>query len=70
MGNGRKIVFRDVAKAKSNDNRPDSDGYGYVVEARGIVYLSWDRRMKKLRDVSFEKMCDDIKLQYIDYAQY
>lgn len=63
---GRKIVFRDVAKAKSNDYNPNSPNYGYVVEARGIVYLNWDRRMKELRDVSFAKMCENINLQYID----
>lgn len=63
---GRKIVFRDVAKAKSNDYNPNSPNYGYIVEARGIVYLNWDRRMKELRDVSFAKMCENINLQYID----
>ena len=63
---GRKIVFRDVAKAKSNDYNHNSPNYGYVVEARGIVYLNWDRRMKELRDVSFAKMCENINLQYID----
>lgn len=63
---GRKIMFRDVAKVKSNDYNPNSMNYGYVVEARGIIYLSWDRRMKELRDVSFETMCEDLKLEYID----
>lgn len=70
MGGGRKITYRDVAKAKSNDYNPNSPNYGYVVEARGIIYLNWDKRMKELRDVSFEDMCEQVKLQYIDHAQY
>lgn len=63
---GRKIMFRDVAKAKSNDYNPLSPNYGYVVEARGIRYLEWDRNMEKLRGVTFETLCEDLKLQYID----
>lgn len=63
---GRRITFRDVAKAKSNDRNPLSHDYGYVVEARGIVYLTWDRRMKELRDVTFEMMCENLKLEFID----
>lgn len=63
---GRRIMYRDVAKAKSNDYNPMSPNYGYVVEARGIVYLSWDRRMKELRGVTFEDMCEDLKLEFID----
>ena len=63
---GRKILYRDVAKAKSNDYREMSDNYGYVVEARGIVYANWDRKMLKLREFTFEAMCEEIGLQYID----
>ena len=63
---GRKITYRDVAKAKSNDYNPNSLNYGYVVEARGIVYMNWDRRMKDLRDIDFETMCEDLKLEFID----
>lgn len=66
VGGGRKITYRDVAKVKSNDYNQNSPNYGYVVEARGIVYMNWDRRMKELRDVSFETMCEEINLQYID----
>lgn len=62
-----KITFRDVAKAKSNDYNPNSKSYGYVVEARGIVYINWDVRMKELRYVTFETLCEEIGLQFIDY---
>jgi len=65
---GRKITYRDVAKAKSKDFRPVSGSYGYVVESRGIVYLDWDRRMKELRDVSFEQMCEELRLEFIDFV--
>lgn len=62
----RKITYRDVAKAKSNDYNPNSPNYGYVVESRGIVYLNWDRRMKELRDIDFDTMCEDLKLEFVD----
>lgn len=62
----RKITYRDVAKAKSNDYNPNSPNYGYVVESRGIVYLNWDRRMKDLRDIDFDTMCEDLKLEFVD----
>ena len=65
---GRKITYRDVAKAKSKDFRPVSGSYGYVVEARGIVYMDWDRRMLELRGVSFEQMCEEIGLEFIDFV--
>lgn len=64
-----KILFRDVAKAKSNDYNPISKNYGYVVEARGIRYLEWDGRMAELRHVTFEQMCEDLRLEYI-YVEY
>ena len=67
---GRKIMFRDVAKVKSNDYNPNSLNYGYVVEARGIVYMQWDGNMKKLRGVTFEALCEEIGLQFVDHAQY
>ena len=67
---GRKILFRDVAKAKNKDCNPISKNYGYIVEARGIIYLDWDRKMKELRDVSFEQMCEEIGLEFIDHAEY
>lgn len=63
---GRKITYRDVAKAKSNDYSPASANYGYVVEARGIIYISWDANMKRLRDITFEQMCGDLRLEFID----
>lgn len=62
----RKITFRDVAKAKSNDYNPISKNYGYVVEARGIRYLEWDGRMRELRGVEFDALCEELKLQFID----
>lgn len=62
----RTIVFRDVAKARSNDYAPSSHNYGYTVEARGIVYLSWDRRMLELRGVTFAGMCEELRLQFIE----
>ena len=65
---GKTTVFRDVAKAKNNEYNPNSKNYGYVVEARGIVYMSWDRRMLELRGVTFDGLCQDINLQFIDYA--
>ena len=61
-----KIIFRDVAKVKSNDYNQNSMNYGYVVEARGIRYMEWDRRMPDLRHVTFEDMCKELKLQFID----
>ena len=61
----RTVVFRDVAKAKSNDRNPNTQGYGYTVEARGIIYLSWDRSMETLRGMTFEQMCEDLKLEWI-----
>ena len=68
---GRRMVFRDVAKAKANDYNPNSKNYGYLLEARGIVYLSWDKRMSELRGVTFEGLCEDINVQFIDnYAEY
>ena len=66
----RKTVFRDVAKAKSNDQNPNGRSYGYVVEARGIVYISWDRRMQELRGVRFEELCEELNLEFIDHALY
>ena len=63
---GRRITYRDVAKVKSNDYNPNSKNYGYVVEARGIVYMNWDRRMTELRGVTFKGLCEDINLQFID----
>ena len=61
-----KIMYRDVAKAKSNDYNFNSKNYGYVVEARGIRYLDWDRRMPELRHITFEEMCKELKLEFID----
>ncbi len=63
---GKKTLYRDVAKVHSNNYSQISANYGYIVEARGIVYASWDRRMEKLRGVTFEGMCDDVNLQFID----
>ena len=65
---GRKITFRDVAKVKSNDYSPSSRNYGYIVEARGIRYLEWDCRMKELRGIDFDTLCEEIGLQYIDMS--
>lgn len=65
---GKRITFRDVAKVKSNDYGVMSKNYGYVVEARGIVYINWDRRMQELRGVTFEGLCEDMNLKFIDYA--
>lgn len=62
----KKITYRDVAKAKSNEQGIGSKSYGYVVEARGIRYLEWDRRMVGLRGVTFEQMCEDLNLQFIE----
>ena len=70
MGAGRKITYRDVAKVKSNDYNPNSKNYGYVVEARGIVYMDWDRNKGELRHVTFEELCEELNLQYIDYVEY
>ena len=66
VGGGRKITYRDVAKAKSNDYNPFSKNYGYIVEARGIRYLEWDARMTELRGMTFEGMCEEMNLQFID----
>ena len=63
---GKTILFRDVAKIKSNDYNQNSQNYGYIVEARGIVYLAWDRRMNELRGVTFEGLCEEMNLQYIE----
>ena len=63
---GKRIMFRDVAKVKSNDYSQNSMNYGYVIEARGIVYGSWDRRMEKLRGVTFRGECERLGLQYLD----
>ena len=63
---GRKIMFRDVAKVKSNDYNTNSRNYGYIVEARGIRYLEWDKNMEMLRGVTFEGLCEEMNLQYID----
>ena len=63
---GRKIVYRDVAKVKTNDYNPNSMNYGYIIESRGIIYGQWDRRNQKLRDWSFKDECERLKLQFID----
>ena len=66
----RTITFRDIAKAKSNDANPNTENYGYSVSARGIVYIDWKRSTKALRHVSFEELCDELNLEFIDSAKY
>ena len=63
---GRRMMFRDVAKVKSNDYNQNSKNYGYVIEARGIVYGTWDRRMQELRGYTFEQECERLGLKFID----
>ena len=65
---GRDILYRDVAKVHRNDYQPFSKNYGYIVEARGIVYGSWNRNMKELRDKTFADECERLKLQFIDFV--
>ena len=64
---GRREIHRDVAKAKIKSERYNynSPNYGYVVEARGIRYLDWDKRMLKV-DKTFESECERLRLQFID----
>lgn len=62
----RKILYRDIAKVKANDRPKGSKGYGYVIEARGIIYGSWDRRGLELRGVTFRNECERLNLLYID----
>lgn len=63
----KAILYRDVAKVHANDYRPISPNYGYVIEARGIVYGSWDVNMQKLRGRKFEDECNRLKLEFIDF---
>ena len=63
---GKDILYRDVAKVHANDYRPMSMNYGYVIEARGIVYGSWDGNMYKLRGRTFADECERLGLQFID----
>lgn len=62
----KEIMYRDVAKVHANDYRPMSMNYGYIIEARGIVYGSWDRNMQKLRGRTFADECNRLGLQFID----
>lgn len=62
----KSILYRDVAKVHANDYRPISNNYGYVIEARGIVYGSWDVNMQKLRGKRFEDECTRLGLEFID----
>ena len=64
---GRDILYRDVAKARNNDYQIFSQNYGYIIEARGIVYGSWDRNMFKLRGKKFSDECERLGLQFIDF---
>lgn len=63
---GKVTIFRDVAKVKTNEYPPYSKNYGYVIEARGIIYGCWDRRMEEFGK-TFKDECERLKLQYIDY---
>lgn len=63
----RDILYRDVAKVHANDYRQMSMSYGYVIEARGIVYGMWDRNMKNLRGKTFADECKRLNLEFIDF---
>lgn len=63
----KSILYRDVAKARTNDYSPISKNYGYVIEARGIVYGSWDTNMMKLRGKTFADECKRLGLEFIDF---
>lgn len=65
----KKQVFRDVAKVKVKSDRYSfsSPNYGYVVEARGIRYVDWDRRMQQLQGKTFVSECERLRLQFIDF---
>lgn len=62
-----KKVFRDIAKAKKKERyNITSPNYGYVVEARGIRYIDWDRNREKLQFVTFKDECERNNLQFIE----
>ena len=65
---GRKVMFRDICKARAKEKSPYSIDYGYVIESRGIVYSDWDRNFEKLRHVSFADECERMRLEFIDFG--
>ena len=63
----KKTVYRDVAKAKVTEKYPiGSPNHGFVVEARGIRYIDWNKRKQELRHVTFQEEGAKLRLQYIE----
>lgn len=62
----KKIIYRDIAKARNNGKRLFSGDYGYIVECRGKLYISWDKNMERLRKITFDEECEKLRLEFID----